>query len=206
MTKKKNNTKLTQEKKELINDINLISPKLLEQITKQISKQVIIDINKKDEKIKSNSRRRSMDMHFELEELVPVQSVFHGTVECKTRSGKPVVWKECGSVQYMTIGDIFNMNSSDSTYLNRPLLLINDNEVSEYLNLTEINEMSKKVADLDEFLKIDIKEMYEILDNLSLGLKQNIYGELARKIENKEIYDLRIVRLISNKLGINYEK
>ncbi|MEG1309396.1 MAG: hypothetical protein RSA91_01045 [Bacilli bacterium] len=194
-------------KKNLITDINALSPELLELITKQVSAQIISNLPKEEKKVENKgNRRKSLSMDFDLEELIPVKSIFHGTVECKTRAGKPKIWKECGTVQYMAIGDVINMNATDSIYLFTPRLIVEDNEVAEYLGTTEINQIAEKISDIDKFLKLDIEEINDILDRLPIGLKHSIYGELARRIENKEIDSLRIVRLVSKKVGIDYER
>ena len=205
MAEKKNNKNEVKEK-ELINDISLISPELLEQITKQVSEQIMAKLPKEEKKNTSKRRKRNTQMNFDLEEIVPVESIFHGTVECKSRNGKSIVWKDCGITQYLTIGDVIDVNAFSDIYFTEPKLLVKDDEVAEYLNTLEINNIADKVINLDNFLKLDLEEINETLEILPKGLKSNIYSEIVRRIENKEIYDLRLIRLLSKKLNINFEK
>lgn len=205
MAEKKNN-KNDVKGKELVDDISLISPELLAQIAKKVSEQVIAKLPKQEEKKNTSKRKRNAQMNFDLEEMVLVESIFHGTVECKSRNGKSIVWKDCGAKQYLTIGDVIDVNAFSDIYFTEPKLLVRDDEVAEYLNTLEINTIADKVINLDNFLKLDLKEINETLENVPKGLKSNIYSEIVRRIENKEIYDLRLIRLLSQKLNINFEK
>lgn len=192
-----------KKEKELVTDINAISPELLAQITKQVSEQIMATLPKQESK--TSKRKRSMQMDFDLEELVPVESIFHGTVECKSRTGKAIVWKDCGSTQYMTIGDVIDLNAFSDVYFNEPKLLVRDEEVAEYLNTLEINKVADKVANLDEFLKLELQDINDTLEELPKGLRMNIYSEIVRMIENNEINDLRLVRLLGKKLNIEFK-
>lgn len=192
-----------------VTDISQISPELLAQLTAAITEQVSKQFVQPKEEVKQNKnskRKRSIGIDFDLEELVPVESIFHGTVECKSRTGKSIVWKECGTTQYLTIGDVIDINSFSDSYFTKPTLLVRDEELSEYLNTTEINNIADKVANMEEFLKLDLEEINEILDKLPDGLRSNVYSEIVRKAENKEIDSLRIIRLLSKKLNIDFEK
>lgn len=192
-------TTKTKKEKEMITDMSAISPELLAQITKQIEENI------KKEEAKTCKRKKSMRVEFDLEELVPVESVFYGIVECKSRTGKSIIWRDHGITQYMTIGDVIDVNSFSEIYFNEPKLIVRDDEVAEYLNTLEINKIADKISNLDDFLKLDLQEINDILNRLPKGLRKNICSELVKMIEEGKINDLRLIKFLGRKLNLNYK-
>lgn len=215
-TTKKAETKVKPKKEEVkvekVNDINAISPELIAmltaQITEQVTNQLKATMSEPTESAvaenKPSKRRKVKQIDLPLDELVPVRSIFNGTVGFKPRSGRTIVWQNNGTVQNLTIQDILDMDATSSIYLRTPRLIVEDEEVCEYLGINDIVDMAEKVSDIDDFLQLDIKDIDSTLDNLPRGLRENIYGEIVRRIECDEIDSMRVVRLLRTKLKIDF--
>lgn len=119
---------------------------------------------------------------------IPVRSYVDGRVIYKSKkTGVTYKWLEKGAYEILTIDEILNMESQSHKFLHSPWLVVDDEEVIEAFNLTDLYQSLEKVEDIDSFISLPCKEQQEIYDNLPKSVQKQVYNHIYNKVENGEI-------------------
>lgn len=119
---------------------------------------------------------------------IPVRSYVDGRVIYKSKkTGVTYKWLEKGAYEILTIDEILNMESQSHKFLHSPWLVVDDEEVIEAFNLTDLYQSLEKVEDIDSFISLPFKEQQEIYDNLPKSVQKQVYNHIYNKVDNGEI-------------------
>lgn len=124
------------------------------------------------------------------------------TIYKNPKSGATWVFNGYGVVDQMDVATLMTMKSSEPKFLTEPWLIILDDEVVDYLGLTHIYDNILKPDELELFFKLPVAKMEDILKRVPNGVKELIASTAMEKIENDELYDTRVIRVIESVLGI----
>ncbi|MGL4569429.1 MAG: hypothetical protein ACRCVJ_00015 [Clostridium sp.] len=191
-TKNENETKIKEKKKD---DLSQISPELIALLTKQIKAELINE--KPDKEVDELAAEEKM-----LNRKIKVTSISSGTVGVYLLNGNFIKWDKSGDVVRLKVEDIVNMNSVCEDYLKQPLLILEDDEVIEYLGLTEKYRLLTKVKNIDELLQLSKEEIAEILNALSKEMKEDIAIDVLRRIKNNEIDSMSMIAFLTRQLKL----
>lgn len=168
--------------------------KTTEKDTKQQEEEVVV------EKAKP-SRKKKIDI--DRDELVACQNVTDGELIYKSRkTGLQTNWMSYGDIEYLDVGELLTMKASQPKFLNDVWLLIEDEDVVEYLGLKNLYKHLIDTDDIDSFFDKTPAEIEEALLKLPTGLKETV-GTRARKlIKSGDLYDNRKISVLEAGLKI----
>lgn len=147
---------------------------------------------------------RQKKAQIDRDELVACRNVTGGRLTyISKKTGLETVWTEHDDVEFIDVGELLTMKSSQPKFLKHPWIVVDDEEVAEYLGLKQLYKDMADTEDLDAFFEMSTQKMSEVLDKVPQGTKDAI-GVLARqKIEEETLYDNRKIRLLEDKLKID---
>lgn len=119
------------------------------------------------------------------------------------KTGLETIWSNYGDEEYMDVGELLTMKSSQPKFLKNPWLLVDDEDVAEYLGLKEIYKNIIPVDEIEDFFKLTASEAKLILPKLPKGMR-DLIAETARKgIQNGELNNIQLVRLLEQELQLD---
>lgn len=144
-------------------------------------------------------KRKELDRHM----LVPVASFVVGTLIYKSdRTGAMYVFKEFGAEDEIELFELQAMRSAYPKYLTAPWLVILDDEVVEYLKLTELYSKIVKPEQLERFLKLKPHKIKSVLENAPKGFKDTVLSKVQILIKDNKFDSLERIRVIEEVMGI----
>ena len=182
---------------------------LIKQITKQVREEVTKEFESKmvdtsvDKPIYKTNRRKKEEYNFDLTDKVPVKNVSFGGVGHIDTRGRAVIWNEFGDVVYMSIEDVLNMQSTNPVLLNEPKLMVEDEEIAQYLDKTEVYDAIEEINNLQDFFKKDIKYVEEIIGKLPEGYRKELANEVFIMNEAELIDSGILKRMLQRVLRID---
>ena len=145
-------------------------------------------------------RKKQID----LDMLVPCRNVTDGRLVYKSRkTGLQTIWMSHGDIEYIDVGELLTMKASQPKFLNEPWLVIENDDVVEYLGLKHLYQRLVGTEDLDLFFNKTHTEMAEILDRIPNGTKDAIATRARKLVEEGTLYDNRKIRALEEKLKID---
>ena len=136
-------------------------------------------------------------------ELIPCRSVRFGELRLiGPKTHMPYSWANEGDVREVEFQDLMSWRALHSRYLFEPMIIIEDEDLVE--------EWKADLGDLyDELQEIDIKAMFKLphrqfvaqLKKLPAGMKATVQNMAYSMIQDRTIYDLRIIDSIDEILG-----
>ncbi|PLR72311.1 hypothetical protein [Bacillus sp. UMB0728] len=147
--------------------------------------------------------KRKQKVEIDRNELVSCRNVTDGQLIYKSRkNGLTTVWMNHGDTEYLEVAELLTMKASQPKFLNDVWLVIDDEDVVEFLGLKHIYKNIVDIDDVDSFFDKSPSDMAEALTKLPKGLQDTI-GTRARKlIESGELYDTRKISALEEALKI----
>lgn len=110
------------------------------------------------------------------------------------------VWEEYGSTDLMTIQELLTMRSSQSKFFTEQWVMVQDQEVIDYLKLNRYFEKTLTPDELEDFFYLPIDEMEKILADSNAGQKALIAATAKMKYENGTFADVNKIKMMERKL------
>jgi len=168
----------------------------------EVIKEVPEVTETKDEK--PTSKQRKQKLQIDRNELVPCRNATDGQLIYKSKKTSEIVtWSDYGDVEFIEVGELLTMKASQPKFLTDVWLVIDDEEVVEYLNLQEVY---KNLADIDDIESLFAKsptELREITVKLPKGLKETVATKARKMIESGDLYDTRKINVLEQTLNID---
>ena len=154
------------------------------------------------EEVKPTPKKVNKPKH-DPNELILCRSVRFGELRLigpKTRM--PYSWANEGDVREVEYQDLVSWRALHSRYLFEPMIIIEDEEIVEEWRA----DLGKLYEDLQN---IDIKAMFKLpqrqfvaqLKKLPVGMKSTVQNMAYSMIQDRTLYDLRIIDAIDEILG-----
>lgn len=146
---------------------------------------------------------RKQKVEIDRNELVSCRNVTDGQLIYKSRkTGLTTIWMNYGDTDFLDVGELLTMKASQPKFLNDVWLVIDDEDIVEFLGLKHIYKNLVDTEDIDAFFDKTPSEMEQALIKLPKGLKETI-GTRARKlVESEELYDNRKISVLEDNLNI----
>lgn len=136
---------------------------------------------------------------------VRVTSCYGRVIYKSKKTGETFKWLESGDDQYFTVQDILDMDNQSHKFLRTPWLLIDDEEVVEAMGLTQMYSYISRLDDIDAFLASPLDEIEDVCKNLSKGYKCNLARIVNKKVEEKELRDIVVIRKLQELLDKDFD-
>lgn len=172
---------------------------------KEVEKQEVEAVQEEEvEKTPAKTTARKRKVEIDRNELVPVRSARYGNlVYISKRSADRFEWAEYGDVEYVSVGELITMKSTQPRFLRDAWVIIDDEEAVEFLGLSDMYEDLFEIGDLDEFLDKPYNEMEKLLDIMPKGYKDALANKARQLIEQEQLDSNRVIRLLEEKLEVD---
>lgn len=137
-----------------------------------------------------------------LDESIPVKSITFGGLTYKSRTTNAVFrWNNIGSVEYMTVAELNEMNNYKRDYLNRPLVILLDERAIKKFRLSQVYENVAKINNLKSVFNSDMRTIETTIDNaLRVNMRDILVSKVRQMIKNKTLVDVGVIKMLEKKL------
>lgn len=157
-------------------------------------------IDELDESVEDNVKVE--DVGLSLEDIIPVKSITFGGLTYKARSTNAIYrWPQIGSIEYMTVAELNEMNNYKRAYLNKPLVILMDERAIKKFRLQKVYENVAQINNLKKVFSSDIKTMEKVIDRaLDASMRDILISKTRQMIKNHTLTDINVIRLLEKKL------
>lgn len=143
----------------------------------------------------------------DLNELVEVESCFHGTLNfVSSKTGRRAAWSGFGATDYLTVEDLLSMrNTQPAFFKNNWIILTGDNadSVFEYLQLGRFYKDYRSLEDFAELFSMSPEELKDALERMNSEAKENVARHAYSLIQEGELDSVRLIEIIEDATGFN---
>jgi hypothetical protein len=138
---------------------------------------------------------------------VTIMNTTTGKVEyVSKKTGQSWTFLEYGETDVIEVSELVTMKNAHPRYLKEPWLLILDDDVVDYLGLSQLYENVLNPDELDQFFNLPEDQMKSIIEKAPRGIKQLIVSVANRKIANKSFDSFSKINLIEETFKIELNK
>lgn len=109
-----------------------------------------------------------------------------------------------GTRDVMQVSDLVTMKSNQSKILTEGWIIIDDEDVVNYLRLGELYKTIIKPDNIDDFFKLSESKMKESISKQPKGIKLMLGQMAKKKIESGEFDSLTKQKILEDLLGISF--
>lgn len=138
--------------------------------------------------------------------VIPVRSFTFGELIYKSpQNNSTFIWNNIGDVLNMTVAQITEMNNSNDSFLKNPRVILADEKAMKHFRLTKVYEDVAKINNLKELFKKDLTTISKVVDEiLAVNMRDVLVSKVRTMYEKKSLTDIRIIRLLSEKLKFDF--
>jgi hypothetical protein len=138
---------------------------------------------------------------------VTIMNTTTGKVEyASKKTGQSWTFLEYGETDVIEVSELVTMKNAHPRYLKEPWLLVLDDDVVDYLGLSQLYENVLNPDELDQFFNLPEDQMKSIIEKAPRGIRQLIVSVANRKIANKSFDSLSKINLIEETFKIELNK
>jgi hypothetical protein len=140
----------------------------------------------------------------DLREMVPCRNITNGSLTyISKKTGTVVKWTNFGDIEYIDVAELLTMKSGQPRFFNEPWIMIDDEDVIDYLGLRQIYDKIINPDEIEYFFSMSVDEITDKLGKASHGTKELVASKAREMIENETLYDNRVIRAIEKALSID---
>ena len=110
-------------------------------------------------------------------------------------------WNQIGAVEYMTVGQLNEMNNYKTDFLRKPLVILLDERAIKKFRLTPVYENVAKINNLTAIFNSDIDTISKVIDDaLRVNMRDILISKVRQMYKNKKLKDIEVIRLLEQKL------
>ena len=137
------------------------------------------------------------------DDLIMCRSAVNNLVYISKRTSEKFEWAEYGDVQYITLGELIAMKSTQPRMLKEGWLIVDDEEAIEQLGLAKLYGNMFEIDDIDEFFDLSEREMKRILTNMPRGFKKSLGNFARERVQSGQLDSNRKIKLLEELLDID---
>ena len=145
--------------------------------------------------------RKRMDIN--RDDLILCRSARNNLIYISKRTSEKFEWAEFGDVQYITMGELISMKSTQPRMLKEGWLIVDDEEAIEQLGLAQMYGNIFEIEDMDDFFAQSEQETERILSNMPRGFKNSIATFARERIESGTLDSNRKIKLLEQLLDVD---
>lgn len=142
------------------------------------------------------------DVGLSLDDVIPVKSITFGGLTYKARSTNAIYrWPTIGSLEYMTVSELNEMNNYKRAYLNKPLVILMDERAIKKFRLQKVYENVAQINNLKSLFKSDMSTIERIIDTaIDANMRDILISKVRQMIKNGTLTNINIIKLLEKKL------
>lgn len=200
MVKKESNTKQENANVEFAEEVEAVDiEKMKAEMYKEVKKQVEAEFLTKDvveEKSFNNNvikRKEAIDKQM----LVPIMNVTNGKLVYQSKkSGSEFHFEQYGDIEYIELYELLTMRSSQRKFLDEPYIIVLDDEVAEYLGLSNVYKKLTHATEIDRIFKFPLDKFKNIIESTPKGLAHLIISKAKEKIASGEFDSVQKIQAL----------
>lgn len=191
------NSKAVEEMKAPI-DLEEMKAQMYQEIMEQVKKDLT---NEKKEEIVMKTptlepkikRKESLDKQM----LVPIMNVTNGKLIYQSkRSGSEFQFEKYGDIEYIEVYELLTMRSSQRRFLDEPYVIVLDDEVAEYLGLSNNYKKLTHATEISRIFDLPLERYKEVVQSAPKGLAHLIVSTAKEKLANGELDSVQKVQAL----------
>lgn len=137
-----------------------------------------------------------------LDTVIPVKSITFGGLTYKSRTTNAMFkWSQIGAVEYMTVGELNEMNNYKRDFLNRPMVILMDEKAVKKFRLTPVYENVAKINNLKTVFSSDMRTIEKTIEiAIAVNMREILISKVRQMIKNHTLVDINVIRLLESKL------
>ena len=137
-----------------------------------------------------------------IDTVIGVKSITFGGLTYKSKTNNAIFrWNQIGAVEYMTIGQLNEMNNYKTDFLRKPLVILLDERAIKKFRLTPVYENVAKINNLSAVFNSDMATIEKVIDDaLRVNMRDILISKVRQMYKNKKLVDINIIRLLEKKL------
>ena len=137
-----------------------------------------------------------------IDTLICVKSITFGGLTYKSKTNNAIFrWNQIGAVEYMTVGQLNEMNNYKTDFLRKPLVILLDERAIKKFRLTPVYENVAKINNLTAIFNSDIDTISKVIDDaLRVNMRDILISKVRQMYKNKKLKDIEVIRLLEQKL------
>ena len=137
-----------------------------------------------------------------IDTLIGVKSITFGGLTYKSKTNNAIFrWNQIGAVEYMTVGQLNEMNNYKTDFLRKPLVILLDERAIKKFRLTPVYENVAKINNLTAVFNSDIDTISKVIDDaLRVNMRDILISKVRQMYKNKKLKDIEVIRLLEQKL------
>lgn len=198
MVKKDEKTTLAKNNVEVAQEVNLeaLKKELYEKALEQVKEEM--NAKKSDSDlplpIAKNIKRKEM---LDKQMLVPIMNVTNGKLIYQSRkTGSEIQFENYGDIEYIELYELLTMRSSYRKFLDEPFIIVLDDEVSDYLGLSNLYKKLTHATEIDRIFSLPIDTFKDVLLSAPKGLAHLIVSKAKEKISNGQLDSVQKVEVL----------
>lgn len=174
-----------------------------EEVVLNTSPEVEVLVEEVTPKVAPKAAPRKVEV--DRDAMVACRSVVSGEMAYTSRkTHQTVEWADYGVTEYVDVGELITMKSSQPRFLTDPWIIIEDEDVVEYLGLKHVYDKIIPTEDIESFLLYtNLPDMEESLKAAPKGMKELVIDKAREMIAAETLYDVRVMRLLDRVLNID---
>ncbi|MFJ7982438.1 hypothetical protein ACIQ1D_19430 [Lysinibacillus xylanilyticus] len=169
------------------------------EVTEKVENEVVVEETVNPTPTARPKKRIDIDR----DEVIPCRAGANNLVYISKRTSEKFEWAVYGDVQYITMGELISMKSTQPRMLKEGWLIVDDEEAIEQLGLAKMYGNLFEIDDIDEFFELSESEMKRILTNMPRGFKNSIATFARERIEQGELDSNRKIKLLEQLLDVD---
>ncbi|MCY9737436.1 hypothetical protein M5X17_27425 [Paenibacillus alvei] len=154
--------------------------------------------------VKEEKPQKKVRKEIDRNEMIPCLSVSDGEVTyISKKTGLTTKWGEYGATEYLDVAELLTMKSQQPRFLTEPWIVIEDDDVAEFLGLDKIYANIIDLDELEVFFRLPPHEIEEKLKQVPKGTKDLIAGKAREYVASDVLYDMRVIRVLDKALNID---
>ena len=140
---------------------------------------------------------------FGLTDKIPCKSLFHGKlVYTSPTNGARWIWKECGAIEKIPLGELETMNNHKPKFLTDPLIVILEPSVVEDFNF---GDTYRKIASLTKlgamFATGTLEQIRKaVRELLEVGMRESVIAEARKHRKDDTLNNINIINMLNSEL------
>ena len=137
-----------------------------------------------------------------IDTLIGVKSITFGGLTYKSKTNNAIFrWNQIGAVEYMTVGQLNEMNNYKTDFLRKPLVILLDERAIKKFRLTPVYENVAKINNLTAIFNSDMQTISNVIyDALRINMRDILISKVRQMYKNKKLKDIEVIRLLEQKL------
>lgn len=169
------------------------------------------EILEEKENLKSNShvnekniRRKEM---LDKQMLVPIMNVTNGKLIYQSRkTGSEFQFERYGDIEYIELYELLTIRSSQRKFLDEPYIIVLDDEVADYLGLTNNYKKLTHATEIDGIFDLPLEHFIDVINSTPKGLAHLIVSKAKEKIELKQLDSVQKVQALEEVFNVSIQK